>query len=191
MSNLYRMLWVGAAAACAFAAGSNAYADVYSYTESGSPGLTIANVGPAPGQAPFSATLTVDTATGNGSLVGNDVNVSFNGNFSGFTGGAMPMDMYNVTILPGSTISYQGNTYTLDQTGHQDMVTFLGTSINLWGEWLAPSCPSCQMLGDVVGNISSSTSSGGTAVPEPGMIGLMGLGVIGLVFRRRIATATA
>ena len=37
MSNLYRMLWVGAAAACAFAAGSNAYADVYSYTESGSP----------------------------------------------------------------------------------------------------------------------------------------------------------
>jgi len=191
VSKLYRILLRSAAAFCAVAASSNAYADVYTYTENGGEGLTIANVGIAPNQGPFSATLQVDTATGTGSLVGNDVNIDFTGNFAGFTGGASPTSMYNISILPGSSISYQGNNYTLDPNGHQDMLKFMGSSINLWAEWQSATCPACAILGDTVGNISSSSSSGGTAVPEPGMVGLMGLGVMALAFRRRIAAAVA
>ena len=191
MSKLYRILWGSAAAVCAVAASSSAYADVYTYTESGGSGLTTFGVGPAPGQGPFNATLTVDTAAGTGSLVGSDVNVDFSGNFAGFMGGASPMDMYNISILPGSSLSYQGNSYTLDPAGHQPMLEFLGSSINLWAEWLSPSCPGCAALGDTVGNITSSSTSGGTSVPEPGMVGLMGLGVVALAFRRRIAAVAA
>ena len=191
MSKFYRILWGSAAAVCAVAASSSAFADVYSYTESGGSGLTIANVGVAPGQAPFGATLSLNTATGTGSLVGNDVNINFTGNFAGFTGGASPMGMYNIAIQPGSAITYNGNSYGLDTTGHQDMLKFMGSSINLWAEWQSASCPACAILGDTVGNISSSSTSGGTAVPEPGMVGLMGLGVMALAFRRRIAAVAA
>ena len=45
MNKFYRILLGSAAAACAVAASSSAHADVYSYTESGGSGLTIANVG--------------------------------------------------------------------------------------------------------------------------------------------------
>lgn len=190
MSTFYRIAWRSAAAICAVAASSSAYADVYSYTESGGTGLSIADVGAAPGQAPYAATLTVDTSAGTGSLVGNDVNVSFSGDFSGFTGGSSPSNMYNISILPGSSVTYQGNSYS-ETGGHQDMLTFLGTSINLWARWQSASCPSCAILGDTVGNISSSSTSGGTSVPEPGMVGLMGLGVMALAFRRRFAAAVA
>ncbi|MCW1381832.1 cistern family PEP-CTERM protein [Novosphingobium sp. KCTC 2891] len=38
------------------------------------------------------------------------------------------------------------------------------------------------------GTISSSTSTGGTSVPEPGMIGLFGAGLVGLALARRRQT---
>ena len=101
------------------------------------------------------------------------------------------MNMYNISVLPGSAITYQGNSYGLYSAGHQEMLKFMGSSINLWAEWQSASCPACAILGDTVGNISSSSTSGGTAVPEPGMVGLMGLGVMALAFRRRIAAAAA
>lgn len=187
MSKLSRTLWASAAAISALVTASSAQAAVYSYSESGGEGLTFFNVGPATPQNPFSATFTVDTSTGKCSVIGSGVDVTFTGNFSAFTGGSSPSGTYNVTIDPTSNIVYNGNTYTLVATPtHADMIIFQGSSINLWGEWAATGCGSCQNLGDTVGNISSS-STGGTAVPEPGMVGLMGLGVLGLAFRRRLA----
>jgi hypothetical protein len=190
-------------------AGASAHAEVFDYTLSGGQGLTDYGVGTAPGQVPYSAQLTVDTTAGTGSLVGDGgaINVSFTGNFSGFMGGSSPMNMYDIAINPASSIMYQGNSYSLVNTGaaHPDMLEFMGSSINLWAEWSAAGCNSCSLLGDTIGNISSSsggmtssggttssggmTSSGGTSVPEPGMVGLMGLGMVALMVRRRKAAA--
>lgn len=173
--------------------GGTAHADVYTYTESGSPGLQTYGVGAAPGQVPFNATLTVDTAAGTGSLVGDSgaINIDFTGNFAGFMGGATPMNMYNISIDPASSISLSGHNYVFDAAGgHQPMLEFLGKTINLWAVWNAPGCASCSLLGDTVSNITSS-STGGTAVPEPGVAGLIGLGVLALAFRRRQATRGA
>lgn len=195
MTNLSRTLWASAAAICALAAASNAHADVYQYTETGGPGLTIANVGVAPGQGTLNGTLTVDTAAGTGSLVGtagngNSFDINFTGHFGSFTGGASPLSSFMIMIQPGSDIVYGGKTYSLVDTGasHPDMLNFeTGKAIRLWAEWQDTGCASCKVLGDLVGTISS----GGTPVPEPGMVGLMGLGVLGLAFRRRIAAIAA
>lgn len=176
-------------------AAAPAHAGIYDYTLSGGPGITTYGVGSAPGQGTYSADLKIDTTAGTGTLIGDGgaVNVSFTGNFAGFAGGANPLVTYSVVIDPSSSITYGGHTYGLLNTApaHVNMIQFQGSSINLWAEWTAAGCPSCSLLGDTTGNISSSTSSGGTAVPEPGMVGLMGLGAAALVWRRRKALAIA
>lgn len=183
MTNLSRTLWASAAAVCALVGASNAYADVYTYTETG-----VGNTGGS-----HTADLTVNTATGAGSLIGSGLDINFTGNFTGFTGGAAPSSMYTISILPGSSISLGGTTYSLiaPPTSHPDMLEFQGKSINLWAEWSKTGTATGTILYDTIGGISSSSTSGGTSVPEPGMVGLMGLGVLGLAFRRRIANAVA
>lgn len=174
----------------ALAATMPAHAAIYDYTLGASNsmpynGLTIANVGTAPGQPLFNADLKIDTTAGTGTLIGDSgaINIAFTGNFSGFTGGSSPMSMYNIVINPASSITYAGNTYSLvnPAAGHPDMLSFDTTYINFWAEWTASGCSTCKMLGDIDGYITG----GGTPVPEPGMIGLMGLGVAGLVWQRR------
>ncbi|MBS0254452.1 MAG: PEP-CTERM sorting domain-containing protein [Proteobacteria bacterium] len=100
--------------------------------------------------------------------------------------------MFNISLTPGSTLSYGGATYT-PTAGHQPMLELMGNNINLWAVWSAAGCASCATLGDTLKNIDptgythtpAGGSSGGVAVPEPGMVGLMGLGVAALVARRR------
>lgn len=41
------------------------------------------------------------------------------------------------------------------------------------------------------GGTTTSSSSGGTAVPEPGMLGMMGMGLVALAYARRRKTRTA
>ncbi len=175
MTIVSRTLWMSAAAICALAAASSAHAGVYQYSETG-----VGNTNGAK-----TAELTVDTTAGTGSLIGSGLNISFTGDFSGFTGGAAPSSMYSITIASTSSITDNGHVYTLvdPATVHPDMLKFQGSTINLWATWQSPGYSN---LGDTVGTISSS-STGGTAVPEPGMVGLMGLGVLGLAFRRRLA----
>lgn len=170
-------------AAGAIAVAGQAQAAVYSYGLTGGAGFTVYGVGTAPGQPNTDATLTIDTTAGTGSVIGSAINAAFTGNFSSFTGGAAPTGMFDISLLPSSTLTYKGSTYK-PQAGHQPMLELFGTNINLWAVWTAPGCGSCATLGDVLKNVSSS-STGGTAVPEPGMIGLMGLGAAALVWRRR------
>lgn len=173
-------------------AGTSANAEIFDYTMSGNTGMTIVNVGTLPGQQPFTGDLQVNTTTGTGTFTGDGgaINIAFTGNFAGFMGGASPMSMYNIAIDPSSSINFGGHTYSLinPDASHPDMLEMEGSYIKLWAEWSAPGCASCQILGDINGGISSSsggTSSGGTAVPEPGMVGLMGLGVVAMMLRRR------
>ena len=178
-------------------AGTSANAEIFDYTMSGNTGMTIANVGTLPGQQPFTGDLQINTTTGTGTFTGDGgaIKIAFTGNFAGFMGGASPMNMYSIAIDPSSTISFGGHTYSLvnPDSSHPDMLEFEGSYIKLWAEWSAPGCASCQTLGDINGGISSSsggttsggTTSGGTAVPEPGMVGLIGLGVVAMMLRRR------
>ncbi len=173
------------AAGLAVAVAAPAQATIYDYTMAGNSGLTIANVGVLPGQPPFTGNLLIDTAAGTGTLTGDNgaININFTGNFAGFMGGAAPMNMYNVVINPASSITVGGHTYSLvaPASTHPDMVEFMGSYINLWAEWSSPGCSTCKILGDTIGNITG----GGTPVPEPGMVGLMALGVAGLAWQRR------
>ena len=62
-------------------------------------------------------------------------------------------------------------------------------SVMLWSYWGPAGCDKCTNIGDYVYKAVSwqtvPSSSGGTSVPEPGMVGLMGLGVMGMAFARR------
>jgi hypothetical protein len=150
---------------------SSAHAAVYSYNLTGGSGHSVGN-----------SVLSIDTTAGTGSVVGAAINAVFSGDFSTFTGGTAPTGMFNIALTPASTITYNGKTYTPLFTGHQEMLDLFGTSVNLWATWSTPT--STVTLGDYVKNISSS-STGGTSVPEPGMLGLMALGVIALGLSRR------
>jgi hypothetical protein len=97
--------------------------------------------------------------------------------------------MFDIAITPASSLSYLGNTYRV-ASGHQPMLELFGDNINLWAVWNVPGCHNCPVLGDVLKNVSSS-STGGTQVPEPGMIGLLGIGAAALVWRRRRGQAHA
>ena len=171
------------AGAAAIVMAGQAHAAVYTYGLTGGAGFTVYGVGTAPGQPNTDSTLTIDTTAGTGSVIGSAINAAFTGDFSTFTGGAAPSGMFNINITPTSTLTYQGNTYQVSPL-HQPMLELLGSSINLWAVWTSPGCSSCATLGDTLKNVSSSTT-GGTQVPEPGMIGLMGLGAAALVWRRR------
>jgi len=134
--------------------------------------------------------MTIDTTAMIGTLIGSNINATFSGaGLATFAGGFnLPSFMTNISISPTSTRTVSGTTYYAN-TNHQQMLetgaAAGGTNVvNLWSYWGTAACPSCNYLGDyVVTAVSSST--GGTPVPEPGMVGLMGLGFASIVFARR------
>ena len=140
------------------------------------------------------AVMTINTATASGSMIGSGIDATFSGaGLASFAGGFnLPSFMTNISIDPSSTRVVGGVTYS-PNTNHQQMLetgAAAGGSnvVNLWSYWGLPACPSCSnLLGDYLVTAVSS-SSGGTAVPEPGMIGLFGLGAAGLLVSRRRAT---
>jgi methyl coenzyme M reductase beta subunit len=162
------------AAAAAFAA-NPACASVYSYTMNNG------------------SVMTINNTAATGTWIGTDINVSFSGSsLTAFAGGFdLPSFMGNILIASTSTRTSNGVTYA-PNTNHQQMLE-TGTAaggknkVNLWSYWGPLAAPSSQnLLGDYVMTAVSS-STGGTAVPEPGMVGLFGLGVAGLLFGRRRA----
>lgn len=112
--------------------------------------------------------LTVNSATGQGSAVGNDINASFTGDFSGFTGGenptgiSIPIDnLQGTRVINGRTIAATPQ----NLADHGYSLNFENNGeLNLWARW-----GSDNQYGDYISTPSgysyapnsSSTSSGG------------------------------
>lgn len=132
------------------------------------------------------AVLTINTTTQTGTMIGPDINTTFTSpSFATFAGGANPNINYNLTSLTGyrkiNGVNYAPNTL------HQQMLVISGTSVNLWSYWGTGT-----QFGDYVTTIgsytppsSTSSTSSGTPVPEPEMLGLFAVGVAGLFMARR------
>ena len=143
------------------------------------------------------AVMTIDTTAMTGSMIGTGINATFSGaGLASFAGGFdLPSFMTNISIDPTSTRTVSGVTYSPNQNHQQMLETGAaagGTNkVNLWSYWGTQACPSCQNpLGDyVVTAVSSST--GGTSVPEPDMLGVMAAGLFGLGLARRRRSAAA
>ena len=132
--------------------------------------------------------LTIDDTALSGSLKGSNIDVTFtSAAFAGFTGGASPTGSFNLDSLDG-TRTVGGTAYS-DNPSHQQVLKFLpnsngDTKAHLWSWWGNPI-----VAGDYITTVGTytppSTSSGGTPVPAPGMLGLLSLALIGLGFAGR------
>lgn len=183
-------------AAIAFGASTTAYANVHSYNLSNG------------------TVLTINSATGQGSAVGRNINASFTGDFSSFTGGenpsriSIPIDnLQGTRVVNGRTIPATPENI----ADHPYSLNFSDSGVvNLWARWgggnqygdyisststysFAPASSSTSSGGlTSTGGVSSSSTGGtgggtggGTDVPAPGALLLFGLGAAGLAFGNR------
>jgi len=145
--------------------------------------------------------VTINTETMIGTWIGGAINATFSGaglaSFNldvpdGYVG--LRSADYGVTLSPTSTITgSDGKVYFPTKVHEQRFKTGAVTgdpfSVMLWSYWGPAGCDKCTNIGDYVYKAVSwqtvPSSSGGTSVPEPGMVGLMGLGVLGMAFARR------
>jgi len=157
-------------------AANPAYAAVYSYT---------ANNGDV---------LTVDTVRMTGSLIGTNIHATFSGqSLASFDGsGGFPRLLSSIRIDPGSwleaeipggdLVRFQVN-YNIAQTLETGLDS--PTTIKIWTFWGSFGCPNCNYKGAYSTNLPAN--GGGTRVPEPGMAGLVALGLAGAYYARRRA----
>lgn len=135
--------------------------------------------------------LTINTDTGTGTWIGDDMNVAFAGDeLKSFQGGDNPSFMFTLSSMTG-TRTIHGVDYTpTRQNGSRFHPWMLKTAsnnrINLWSWWGNP-----VVAGDYVRGISDFRV---VDVPAPGVLGLFGLALVALGFgrrRRRIKAAAA
>ena len=136
--------------------------------------------------------LTINTAEGTGSWIGDDIDTQFTGDFSGFQGGANPSFKFTLTTLTG-TREINGQTYTpTNYKGNNYHPYMLKTQdhnkVNLWSWWGDP-----VVAGDYVRKIAGYHVVPPVDVPAPGVLGLFALALMALGFgrRRRARAATA
>jgi len=152
-----KYLLAAAAALASLTAATSASAAVYTYTEADG------------------STLTLNTTTHIGTIVGPAINVSFtSASLATFTGGVNPTANLAITAISG-TRTLNGVTYVPNLNSLSGMTTMLHLATGsgyLWSSWGTTACPSCNSL--PVGNGSTdfmlsetgytppSTTSGGT-----------------------------
>ena len=167
-------------AASTLALAAPASASIYTYTQSNG------------------AVLTINTQTGTGTLIGNDINSTFtSSDFTSFTGGPNPTGSFNLDSLDGYRVI--GGRRHYDNPAHQQKLIISASGrTNLWSYW-----GNSPRYGDYISHISGYTpptptgssgssggstgggSTGGTDVPAPGMLVLFGLGAGAVALRRR------
>lgn len=129
--------------------------------------------------------LTINTDNGTGSWVGDDINTSFTGDFSGFKGGADPSFSFTLATLTGTRI-IGGQTFeATNRNGNRTHPFMLKTThkhrnVNLWSWWGDP-----VVAGDYIRKIKRFKV---IEVPAPGVLGLFSLALIALGFGRRRRT---
>lgn len=136
--------------------------------------------------------LTIDNEAGTGTWIGDDMNVSFEGDeLKAFQGGDNPSFMFTLSNMTG-TRTINGIDYApTRQNGNSFHPWMLksknnGSKINLWSWWGDP-----VVAGDYVRGISDFRV---VDVPAPGVLGLFGLALVALGLgrrRRRIKAAAA
>ncbi len=154
--------------------------------------------------------LSVDTDRGTATYVGSGTNVTYSGaDFSSFNPDR-PRGAYRFTGARG-TINNGGTDFRPVVRSKEPVIRFRGNgTVSLWTRAVDPSGkgapfdlpgpfspvpPSSTSTGGLssTGGVGSSggpsgpsgSSGGGTSVPAPGILGLLGLGIAGLAFGRR------
>ncbi len=158
--NIMKKAIIAAAAMASVATATPAYADLFSYTQ------TNGDV------------LTIDTRNNSGTIIGQNISASFDGDFSNFAGSANPTGKFLIDNLQG-TRNVRGVSVQPNPQRQQSIIFGAGGRTNLWSSWGDP-----VIGGDYITYIENLVQSPSTSVPAPGMLGLFGLGLVGLGFAR-------
>jgi len=131
--------------------------------------------------------LVINTDTGTATWTGDNIDVTMTSDdFANFQGGPNPSFTATLSSLDGTRlingVEYTDNPLNIDTTHPQKLLGW-GDRFNLWAWWGDPI-----RGGDYIKSIGGYTA---TEVPAPGMLGLFGLALVALGFRRRRKLAAA
>lgn len=160
-----KKLFAAAAAITAIAAATPASAAIYTYT------MTNNSV------------LSINSDTQSATFKGADIDTSMtSAAFATFPGGALPVFTAVLSSLDGTRL-INGKWITDNpkdvNTTHPQKLILEGKDVNLWAWWGNPI-----IGGDYLTKIKSYTVTP-SPVPEPGMMGILAVGLTGLAFARR------
>jgi hypothetical protein len=139
--------------------------------------------------------LSINSTSQSATFTGSDINASMtSAAFAAFPGGALPNFTAVLISLDGTRLingKWVTDNPLYATTTHPQKLIMDGKNVNLWAWWGNPI-----IGGDYLTTIKSYTfnsTTGGTSVPEPGMLGLLaaGLGGLALARRRRSKAAAA
>lgn len=128
--------------------------------------------------------LTIDSATNAATFKGATINASMtSAAFSTFAGGLNPTFTAILSSLDGTRLingSWVTDNPLNSTTTHPQKLIMSGSGVNLWAWWGNPI-----IGGDYLTTIKSYSFKPGTDVPEPGMAGMLAIGLAGLALARR------